>query len=217
MEKIYPPLKKIIGYQEVLECGHRIFVGLDIPKKSNRFCQKCAKKKHNNYVRIGKFQLDEVLPYVVFGNPNKIKDQAKQDLEYRKQVSKEYMGRRVKMYSWRYQLFATKGIKCVRCGLEGEFFILEKNGGNPPSHIDSFHFNLYAIDESSEEVLMTKDHIVPASKGGRNWIDNFQTMCTNCNTKKGNTKEPQNTNEMRQGKNHVIRDSYGKTKEKIQS
>lgn len=34
---------------------------------------------------------------------------------------------------------------------------------------------------------MTKDHIVPKSKGGPDCIENFQTMCEECNKKKKNT------------------------------
>ena len=31
---------------------------------------------------------------------------------------------------------------------------------------------------------MTKDHIIPRSKGGPDCIENFQTMCEECNNKK---------------------------------
>jgi 5-methylcytosine-specific restriction endonuclease McrA len=34
---------------------------------------------------------------------------------------------------------------------------------------------------------MTKDHIVPKSKGGKDMLSNTQTMCVICNTKKGDT------------------------------
>ena len=34
---------------------------------------------------------------------------------------------------------------------------------------------------------MTKDHIIPKSKGGPDCIENFQTMCEECNKKKKNT------------------------------
>ena len=86
----------------------------------------------------------------------------------------------VNMASERYRLFAEKGIKCVTCGLEGNIFALEKN---PLDTV--YHFNLYAVDEGGNETLMTKDHIVPKSLGGPNRLDNYQTMCTKCNSNKG--------------------------------
>lgn len=46
--------------------------------------------------------------------------------------------------------------------------------------------NLYGYDKDGNEVLMTKDHIVPKSLGGRNCLENYQTMCCVCNCNKGN-------------------------------
>jgi 5-methylcytosine-specific restriction endonuclease McrA len=90
----------------------------------------------------------------------------------------------IKGNSERYQTFFTKGLKCACCGIEGQYFAKEK-------HITdkSYHLNLYAIDENGEEVLMTKDHIVPRSKGGKNDVSNYQTMCERCNLAKGNNLE----------------------------
>lgn len=83
--------------------------------------------------------------------------------------------------SHRYQTFFTKGTKCICCGLEAKFFAKEKISGNT-----RYHLNLYGIDETGEEILFTKDHIIPKSKGGKDCISNYQTMCVVCNMKKGN-------------------------------
>lgn len=91
----------------------------------------------------------------------------------------------IKLGSDRYKTFKSSGTKCVECGIEGEFFAKEmfRRG----SDTKSYHMNLYAIDENGNEVLMTKDHIVPKIKGGPNHVSNYQTMCTGCNREKGST------------------------------
>lgn len=93
----------------------------------------------------------------------------------------EIAGEKIFTFSDRYKVFFTKGYKCAKCGLEGSFFALEKN--TPED--GRYHLNLYA-KKDEEEILMTKDHIIPRSRGGKNSLDNYQTMCTICNCKKGN-------------------------------
>lgn len=87
--------------------------------------------------------------------------------------------------SQRYQTFFSKGCSCVKCKIEGQYFVKERTKGSK----NSFHLNLYAIDKNGNEILMTKDHIIPKSKGGKNYIDNYQTMCIVCNNEKGNQLE----------------------------
>lgn len=92
----------------------------------------------------------------------------------------DFDGDWIKGNSQRYQTFFTKGCKCAVCGIEGKFFAKERHLADR-----SYHLNLYAIDENGEEILMTKDHIIPRSKGGANHISNYQTMCLKCNREKG--------------------------------
>lgn len=122
-------------------------------------------KKKSPYLRTATYSIDEVLPYIG-------------DYE------KEYDGDWIYMGSQRYQNFAKHGVECVVCGLKGEFFAKERCKNQ-----DYYHFNLYAYDQNGREVMMTKDHIIPKSKGGKNELDNYQPMCKKCNSHKGNKND----------------------------
>lgn len=99
--------------------------------------------------------------------------------EYKKAMA-VINGDKIKGNSQRFQTFFTKGLKCACCGIEGKYFGKEKD-----FNAARYHLNLYALDESGNEVLMTKDHIVPRSKGGASELYNYQTMCVKCNIAKG--------------------------------
>ena len=80
--------------------------------------------------------------------------------------------------SLRYAVFFQKGCKCAKCGKEGTYFQLDPSpSGNP----NRKHLNLYCEDGT----LMTKDHIQPKSKGGKDTVSNLQPMCVYCNKEKG--------------------------------
>ena len=81
--------------------------------------------------------------------------------------------------SLRLQLFYKDDCICTECGLRASYICLESIGGQRP------HFNLYGVTDSGEEVLFTKDHIKPRSKGGKDLLDNLQIMCEPCNVSKG--------------------------------
>lgn len=87
-------------------------------------------------------------------------------------------GYKVKTKDDRYLNFIEHGFKCVKCGLEGIYANLECNCklGN--------HLNVYGINEMGQEVLLTKDHIYPKSKGGLDNIKNYQVLCEKCNNEK---------------------------------
>jgi hypothetical protein len=81
--------------------------------------------------------------------------------------------------------FKEHGIVCVTCGLTGSFFAKEKTKKDK-----TYHLNLYAVKDNIE-ILMTQDHIVPVSLGGKSFLGNVQTMCTKCNVEKGNGQQKQ--------------------------
>lgn len=92
-------------------------------------------------------------------------------------------GNSFKRLSQRLITFKTKGcqcVSCVSCGLVGEIFYFEKCTPNERPHL-----NLYGRRDG-KEVLITKDHIIPKSRGGEDYLTNYQTMCINCNRAKGN-------------------------------
>lgn len=168
------------------------------------------------YIRVGVFELDDVLPYVRLVTLIKRLKKAGVPIATEKGykfTQKEYAGYSISLTSSRYRLFALKGTTCVSCGAKGSFFALErpvrydvykkwiemKAAGKEKEFLEwekrnikdcnqkAFHFNLYANAPKGGTVLMTKDHIVPRSKGGRDCMANYQPMCVKCNNKKGNT------------------------------
>lgn len=132
-------------------------------------------KKNNRprYIRVGTYEISEVLPYVNH-SPKKF-------IGALDGVTKEI---EVKMDSQRYEVFKKKGTKCISCGIEGKYFALERSHGKA-NNPNKYHFNLYAKNKHGLEILLTKDHIHPVSKGGRNVLSNYQTMCEKCNSRKG--------------------------------
>jgi 5-methylcytosine-specific restriction endonuclease McrA len=131
-------------------------------------------KTSMNYLRKGIYSIEEVLSKQV--------DPTLHDGTDRK-TRFIFDGDSMKATSHRYWTFKYKGVVCADCGIVGRYFAKEKDA---KSIQEIYHFNLYALDDNGQEVLMTKDHITAKSKGGANHLDNYQPMCTICNCKKGN-------------------------------
>jgi len=85
--------------------------------------------------------------------------------------------------SLRYKTFL-KSLTCVECGTIGKYLALQRRHDDARKGT-GWHYNLYGVDSKGNFVLMTKDHIIPKSKGGEDKLDNLQTMCEKCNGQKG--------------------------------
>lgn len=151
-----------------------------------------GKRGRGRYIRVATVPIEEVLPYVFTRDVRHLLKEegynykSKEWIEasrrgYRARIGGEEVIIQVPMGSHRYQLYAMKGTKCTGCGLTGTYFALERGKSDNPNR---FHFNLYARDRTGREVMITKDHIVPRSKGGKNRLSNYQPMCYRCNQKK---------------------------------
>lgn len=124
---------------------------------------------NKNYDRVGEFPTDRVLKHVSL-NPED------------KPGTRTFKGQKVFMGSKRYQNFKAHGLDCVECGFFGTYFALERHKFQ---RTDKYHFNLYGKDKNGNEIMLTKDHIIPKAKGGTDDLTNFQVMCGPCNSKKG--------------------------------
>lgn len=122
-------------------------------------------------VTIKEYPVDQILDIVASGIPSYVFHVDGTDFK-------------VKMTSERYKLFCNE-TKCVACGLQGTVMRLETHLNADVANHNPPHFNLYGV-EAGEYILMTKDHKIPRSKGGKDRQDNYQVMCTVCNTLKGN-------------------------------
>lgn len=114
---------------------------------------------------------------------------------------------KVKANSKRLECFR-RNQACVRCGIIGNVFLLQMHTPSSPkltinclirdcmwcwarvhkiasSQDLAPHLNFFYRGKSGKLILMTQDHIIPSSRGGETVQSNLQTMCTSCNSFKG--------------------------------
>lgn len=128
------------------------------------------KGRVKHYERNGLYGLEEVLPFIG-------------------EETHDFDGDTIRMASVRLQLFRLS-VVCVRCKLEGFYFAKERTIYYDRKSdrfwplTTHFHFNLYGHGKHGNEVMLTKDHILPRSRGGLDELHNLQTMCAPCNSRK---------------------------------
>lgn len=127
--------------------------------------------KDPNLIRKETVPINEVLALIIY-SPKELSARSHPEALI------EVAGDLINMTSLKLQTFKSSGIRCHICACKGAYFAKEKYADEP-----YFHLNLYALKDG-REVLLTKDHRVPLAKGGRDKLNNFQTLCIECNRKK---------------------------------
>lgn len=149
-------------------------------------------------VQIARFEAQIILDQVVpIEDPDPIREFEAQGFSFV-----------VKMNSLRYHLFR-KNPTCVACGITGSFMLLEASPNGDPTFLHktgsrNAFFSLYAHDELGNRVFLTQDHILPKSRGGKDELDNLQTMCEPCNGFKSNLPlEPEQVKKLREAERKI--------------
>lgn len=115
------------------------------------------------------------------------KVQTEEDLKNKRRVV--VLGQRVNTHGLRIQTFVHKGTICSCCGLEGQYFAVERHKHRNNSGA-GYHVNLWGVHpRTGVEILFTHDHTLSRANGGEDSLSNATTMCAPCNTKKGNIEE----------------------------
>lgn len=99
----------------------------------------------------------------------------------RTKVTASIYGFTVQTNTHKLRVFKNDGTKCYLCGLEGKYFVVEKEEGQ-----DNYFLTLYGETPDGAQVEMTKDHVIPRmviredeGRGGY-----LRTCCYRCNWSK---------------------------------
>jgi len=102
-------------------------------------------------------------------------------------------------------LFVHRELTCKCCGIKASFAAIE----SCPASKGHKGINFYGYDYDGNEVLLTWDHMIPKSIGGKNNMKNSQTLCTICNVIKGNNLHFREIRKVREMRGLPIQYEYG--------
>lgn len=109
---------------------------------------------------IGKFDFEDVFPYLLDGKPL--------------YLNGIFLSKLMRKYLF---FFIKKGLTCYSCGRKGEFLIVSSDSTRNDIGVYSY--------VNGKLILFNRDHVIPASRGGSDSLQNLLPMCERCNTEKG--------------------------------
>ena len=106
-------------------------------------------------------------------------------LEEHEKGSRVLRGKQVSRPSGWALFHSLKGqpIRCHFCGCEADRWVSVKGRKNK---VGGPVLDLYATSNDGRVVLMTRDHIIPKSLGGKDCVENLRPACGPCNEDRSN-------------------------------
>lgn len=105
--------------------------------------------------------------------------------KFKKHIVVEIDDKKIKLPIFRERyFFYLFNSKCNCCGLEGSHFAINEQLLKDEKSL--YHLNFISF-VNNKYTLLTKDHIIPRSRGGKNCNDNYQLLCEYCNGIKSNS------------------------------
>lgn len=131
---------------------------------------------NHTMIRVRTYTIEEIFSYVEKLSPGELYYQTEEyKLKLRRAIA-----------------FHKIGLVCVNpyCKQAGSFFALQFQKITNKKRLDQpeihYHLDLFGITKDGKEILMTLDHRLPKSLGGKDHVDNYDPMCKVCNETKGN-------------------------------
>jgi len=124
-----------------------------------------------NLVVLAKYPIDDILPIIL--EAHKTRGKKKWQGSHIFYADDHPINMRVA--SFRLVSIALNP-QCVICGLQGQEYQI-----NIFRDQTQGHFNLYGLNKHGHYTLLTRDHVIPKSRGGKGSLHNSQTLCTHCN------------------------------------
>ena len=197
------PNRKTGIYMKCKECGKRFYIQKNEQKRKPKYCSKaCADKGRVGMLIIGKMKECNicgkefvVMPCIEKRGKGKYcskecaakgisktmtgRKMPRDVVEKARKSREKYYDKKGRITTHKRIIFLnrrrrTRTINAEGSHTFGEWELLKKQYG----------YTCLACKRKEPEIKLTKDHIIPISRGGSDYVENLQPLCGSCNSKK---------------------------------